>query len=314
MHADVAIGLLLAVACAAAASVSGLLKQRGAAATRPVDIRRPLASAAALFRSRLFMIGWIIAVLAWVLHAGAIALAPLALAQAVIAGGLALLGVVAERFFGFDLERRQWTGLIVVALGMALLGATAHSERNHTSYAVSAILAFEAVAIVFGGACAFGCRASRLKGRHGLLLGVAAGCLFGVGDVSIKAVTSGSYGTLGIVGPWTVLGVLAGIGAFYASARSLQTGEAISVITASAVAANLVGILAGVIVFREGLGSDPLTIIGRVVAFTLIIVAAALIPGPVRAEEAAADPARKSDREAALPKSRAVPDLAGTRS
>jgi hypothetical protein len=313
MHADVAIGLLLAVACAAAASVSGLLKQRGAAASRPVDIRRPLASAAALFRSRLFMIGWIVAVFAWVLHAGAIALAPLALAQAVIAGGLALLGLVAERFFGFELERRQWAGLIVVAFGMAVLGATAHSERNHTSYGVSAILAFETVAIVFGSACAVGCRASGLKARHGLLLGVAAGCLFGVADVSIKAVTSGSHGTLGIVGPWTVLGILAGIGAFYASARSLQTGEAISVITASAVAANLVGILGGVIVFREGLGSDPPTIIGRVVAFTLIIVAAALIPGPVRAEEAAADPVRKSDREAVPPTSRAVPDLAGTR-
>jgi len=50
MHLSVLMGLLLALACALGASVSGLWKQKGAAQTQDVDIRRPIESAVELFR------------------------------------------------------------------------------------------------------------------------------------------------------------------------------------------------------------------------------------------------------------------------
>ena len=95
MHLEVLIGLLLAVACTAGASISGLWKQKGAVQTDAVDIRHPVQSAIALFRSKWFTIGWIVAAIAWGLHVGALAMAPISLAQAVISGGLVLLGVFA---------------------------------------------------------------------------------------------------------------------------------------------------------------------------------------------------------------------------
>jgi hypothetical protein len=70
MHSRVLVGLLLALACAAGASLGGLWKQKGAVRARDVDIRHPLESAVALFRSKWFVIGWITAVLAWLLHVG----------------------------------------------------------------------------------------------------------------------------------------------------------------------------------------------------------------------------------------------------
>ncbi|HYZ27569.1 MAG TPA: hypothetical protein VE570_00820, partial [Thermoleophilaceae bacterium] len=88
MHTGVLVGVALALACAVAASLGGLWKHKGAVETRDVDIRQPLCTGAALFRSKWFLVGWIVAVVAWLLHVGALALAPLALAQAVIAGGL----------------------------------------------------------------------------------------------------------------------------------------------------------------------------------------------------------------------------------
>ena len=63
-----------------------------------------------------------------------------------------------------------------------------------------------------------------------VMLGLAAGSLFGVSDVSIKAVTSGAHGLLGVLGPWTFVGIFAGLGAFFASARSLQIGNAVATI------------------------------------------------------------------------------------
>ena len=52
-----------------------------------------------------FAIGWLVAILAWALHVGALALAPLSIVQAVLSGGLVFLAVLAERFFDFHLGR-----------------------------------------------------------------------------------------------------------------------------------------------------------------------------------------------------------------
>jgi hypothetical protein len=113
--------------------------------------------------------------------------------------------------------------------------------------------------------------------------------------VAIKALSGDlDSGPLGLLSPWSVVIVTAAVGSFYASARSLQIGEAVAVIAVTSVAANLSTILAGFAVFGDRLGSDALEVGGRIAAFGLILVGTALIPAPVRAGEAleasAADP------------------------
>ena len=100
-------GLALALGSALGTSVAFLFKQRGALLAPPVRARHPLRSAAGLFRSRWFSLGWAVAVVAWGLHVGALALAPLSVVQAVLSGGLVFLAVLAERYFGFRRSRRS---------------------------------------------------------------------------------------------------------------------------------------------------------------------------------------------------------------
>src|SRR5918995_4309466 len=143
------VGLALALASAVATSVAFLLKHRGAVLAPPVRVRHPLRSAVDLFRSRWFAVGWLVAVGAWVLHVGALALAPLSIVQAVLSGGLVFLAVLAERFFGFRLGRRQWAGVIVTAIGLAVIGLTSESgdgEPRH--YAVAALIGIECGVLV----------------------------------------------------------------------------------------------------------------------------------------------------------------------
>jgi hypothetical protein len=52
-----------------------------------------------------------VATVAFALHVAALTLAPISIGQAVLAGGLVFLAVLAERFFGFELGRRQWIGI-----------------------------------------------------------------------------------------------------------------------------------------------------------------------------------------------------------
>jgi drug/metabolite transporter (DMT)-like permease len=118
------LGLILAVASAVATNVAFLFKHRGAVLAPPIQARHPLRSAAHLFRSRWFAVGWMVAIFAWGLHVGALSLAPLSIVQAVLSGGLVFLAVLAERYFGFRLGRRQWVGVTITAVGLAVIGLT----------------------------------------------------------------------------------------------------------------------------------------------------------------------------------------------
>src|SRR5918996_3386051 len=117
-------GILLALLCALSTNLAFLFKHRGACAAPDVNARHPIKSAVGLFRSKWFAIGMLVAVGAWVFHVGALALAPLSIVQAVISGGLVLLTVLAERFFGYSVGTRQWAGVGLTALGLVLLAVT----------------------------------------------------------------------------------------------------------------------------------------------------------------------------------------------
>src|SRR6201996_5805859 len=101
------LGILLALACALTTNVGFLFKHRGACEAPAVDIRHPLKSGKALFSSKLFAVGMLIASGAWIFHVAAMAVAPLSLVQCVLAGGVVLLAVMAERSFGLGISRRQ---------------------------------------------------------------------------------------------------------------------------------------------------------------------------------------------------------------
>jgi drug/metabolite transporter (DMT)-like permease len=282
-------GLALALACAVATSVSFLLKHRGAVLAAPVEPRHPLRSAADLFRSRWFAIGWGMAVGAWGLHVGALALAPLSIVQAVLSGGLVFLAVFAERFFGFRLGRRQWAGVIVTAAGLAIIGLTSGSGADEPrDYAVAALIAIECGVLVAGIAIAAVSSHRRVSPRaQGLLLGATAGALFGVSDIAIKFLVDDiASGILELISPWTVAALIASVVAFYTSARGLQIGPGVEVIALTSIAANLVAIVGGILVFRDPVGAGTLEITARMLAFGLVVAGAALIPAPVRATDA----------------------------
>ncbi len=71
----------------------------------------------------------LIATAGWGFHVGALALAPISLVQATIAGGLVMLTVVADRFFGHDVSRREWIGVALAALGPGVPGGDARRRR-----------------------------------------------------------------------------------------------------------------------------------------------------------------------------------------
>ena len=283
----VQLGILLALVCAFFTNLAFLFKHRGACAAPDVEWKHPLRTAKNLWTSKWFAIGMGVAIFAWVFHVAAMALAPLSIVQAVISGGLVFLAVLADRVFGFNLGPRQWVGVCMTALGLALLAITLPaSEGAHSSYSHAAMISFEAGLLAVGGFIVWS-PSVRNHEHHGVFLGAAAGIMFGVSDIAIKALT-GASGIGGVlVSPWLAVTIVASVIAFYASASGLQKAEAVPVIALTSAAANVSCIAGGIIVFGDPMPADTLGIIVQALAFLMVIVASALTPGPMRAAEAA---------------------------
>jgi hypothetical protein len=286
MSLSVQIGLLLAVATALTSIFGFLYKQRGAVRAPAVDFRRPVHSSLMLFGSGWYTLGIAIAMGSWGLHAAALSLAPISLVQSVIAGGLVMLTVVADRAFGFDVTRREWISVALAAAGLAFLAATLNGagDSAHSDFEPATISLY--VAII----AAAGFAASALaRGRHhaGVLFGASAGLLWGASDVSIKG-ASDSFGdgiAAVLVNPLALTVLILSLIGLLVSAKSLQLGNAVPVIAVTSVTANTVTIAAGPIVFADPLPDHSLGLIARLLAFTLVIGAAALTPAPLRAVE-----------------------------
>jgi multidrug transporter EmrE-like cation transporter len=283
------LGILLALACALATNVGFLFKHRGACAAPAVDIRQPVRTARCLFRSRLFALGMLIATGAWIFHVGAMAMAPLSTVQAVLAGGVVLLAIMAERMFGLRISRRQWVGIALTAVGLILLGVSLPAVHGaHSRFSVPGMIVFETLLLLAGTLLIMGPRIGAPEEHHGFMLGAAAGILFGVSDVAIKAISGmvGTHGLEGVLSPWALVTVAASVAAFYASAKGLQDGDAVPVIAVTGTAANVAGIVGGIIVFGDPLSGHPLTLLAECLAFALVVFAAWLTPAPVRAGSA----------------------------
>jgi hypothetical protein len=281
------LGILLALACAFVANLGFFYKYRGANAVPKVEVRHPFRSARSLYSSKWFTLGMIIATASWGLHVAALALAPMSVIQVSLAAGMVFIAVMAERMFGFEVGRRQWIGLTLMAGGLVVLGVTLPAMHGaHSQFSLAGMIAFEAVLFGLGGLLIMGPRMGGPVEHHGVMLGAAAGILFGVSDTAIKALTgiTGAHGFMGLLlSPWLAVAVLASIVAFYASARGLQDGDAVPVIAVTGTAANIAGITGGIIVFGDPMAGSPLGITLQGLAFVLVIVASALMPAPVRA-------------------------------
>lgn len=285
------LGILLALACAFVANLGFFFKYKGANSVARVRVTHPLRSARELYSSKWFALGMLIATSSWGLHVAALSLAPMSVIQVSLAAGMVFIAVMAERLFGFKVGRRQWLGLFLTGVGLALLGFTLPAVHGaHSRFQAAPMVAFEAALFGLGALLIMGRRMGGRSEHHGVMLGAASGVLFGVSDTSIKALTgiAGAHGVLALpLSPWFGVALAASVVAFYASARGLQDGEAVPVIAVTSTAANITGIAGGIAVFGDPLAPSVAGVVLQALAFVLVVVASALMPAPVRATGAA---------------------------
>jgi len=273
------VGLALAVVAALLGNLASLLKHRGCQGTEPVRIRRPLRSARRLAASPWFAAGWVLAACAWLVHVAALSMAPISLVQAVLAGGAVTLAVMAQRFFGDPVERRQWMALVLGGAGLAMLVLTVpRFSGSHSGFSLAAILGFEGGLALIAAGLVSSHRSERFERHSNVLLAAIAGILFALAGIAIKGLTGASGVSIAVLAPWAGLILLAGILAQYTAAAALQRGGAIETIGLMGLVANAAQIVGGVLVFGDPISTHPLGLVLQGSAFAMVCASALLIP------------------------------------
>lgn len=264
MSAAIAIGLLLALASAAAINWGYVVQHGAAAALPPLSLRFPVRSLATLFRQRRWLLGFAAGVSGWLLYVAALWLAPLSLVQATAAGGIALLAM----FVGGLTERERAAVGLAVA-GLLLLAASLAGAAAPTHHGASSSVSLWIAASLVVAALAAGPWARVLAGGAGL--GIAAGVLYGAGDVGTKAALPGGARLIFV----PVLLACHGL-AFVSLQLGFQRGGALATAGLASLWTNALPIAAGTALFGE---TPPSGIRGaaRVLAFACLVAAAAFL-------------------------------------
>jgi drug/metabolite transporter (DMT)-like permease len=284
MSAGIAVAFGLAL-CSTTLTSLAYLREHDAAASMPaLSMRRPLHSLHLLLADRSWLLGFAMESSGFLLYAAALALAPLALVQSIIAGGIGLLAYLTYRLGGRrPLGSRRIAGAAISVLGLVAL-AVSLSEGTGEGHSGSTVT----VLIWLGGTAALAVGVV-LLGRR--LLGVAVanavagGLLFSIGDISTKLATQGGARLAFVV--TLILGYTLGTTLLQ---LGYQAGAALTVAGLATLLTNVLPILAGTLVLDEPVPPGALGVL-RVLAFVAVTVGAVLLARPEAQPAKVATPA-----------------------
>ena len=267
MSPTVALGLLLALASAAAINWAYVVQHGVASVLPPLTLRRPLRSLALLLRQRRWLVGFLVGIGGWGLYVGALALAPLSLVQATSAGGVGLLAALVGR-----LSRVERAAVALAIVGLLLLAGSLAGAGAPTGHGTSlAVSGWIGVSLAVS-ALAAGPGARVLAGGAGL--GLAAGVLYAAGDVGTKAALPGGGRLLFV----PVLLACHGL-AFISLQLGFQRGGALATAGLASLWTNALPIAAGTALFGEAVPAG-MRGVARVAAFVCLVAGAALLARP----------------------------------
>jgi hypothetical protein len=269
MSVSLAGGLVLALVSATAINWGYLLMHQAASALPPLSLRHPIRSIRGLFSVPRWVIGFLAGVVGWVFYVAALKLAPLSLVQAASAGGIGVLALLVARTTHVPLSRREFWGVVTAMIGLVLLGLslTGHTDSGGPGSTVAIGLWI----LVSGAAAALVAGPGSRFLASGAGLGAAAGIMYAAGDVGTKAAVFGGWRFLFV----PVLLACHGTG-FVALQFGFQRGGALATAGVATVLTNALPIVAGTVLFSEGIPSGAAGV-ARVGAFAAVVVGAALL-------------------------------------
>lgn len=223
-------------------------------------------------RDPLWLAGLLASILGFAMEAGALSVAPVVLVQPLIVAELPFALPLAAFIAGKRLGRREWTGIVLVTVGLATVVATIHpSDRSIQAGAGVWWLLFALVAVFVVVVVSATARSSALARTSGLA--AAAGATFGLLSVVTKATTQqfAAHGLWALRSwqPWALAAI--GLVGMSLAQNAYRAGPLAVSLPLLDIGEPLCGSLIAVLAFGEQLGAlGPAAVAALVVGVSCI--------------------------------------------
>jgi len=251
-----ALALVSAITFAISTSV-----QHKAAEGAPESAKGALGLVGHLLRRPAWLVGQVLAVVGFGLHALALHYGPIALVQPIVISGIVFAVPVRAAISRRLPSRREVEAVGVTALGLAVfLVASNPTEGVHAGLGTAPVL-LTLGGVLVAGACALAARLDQQPLRTAFLLGVASGVLFGLVagllKLSLQELADGGVARMLTAWPTYALVLVGGAGVLgnqlaYRAARLSASMPVLNIVD------GLVALAFGYLVFREVPRHSPL--------------------------------------------------------
>ncbi len=279
MSGTVVLGITLGLLSSVLFNVSYLIQHKALDGEGPsLEFKSaPLRSVKELFTHPMWMFGGILGLVGMAVYLVALAFAPLSLVQAFLAGGLILTVPLSAMISHHRPTKREITGaaLMTAALVLFAFGTGAEGATNDFGSAGMTALVV--------GVCLLSLMASSRGQSRGPveLVGVASGLLHGAADALqnglVGIAKAGVFGLFTSI--WLYACIAVSIAAFVLLQRAFKDGQEkpVGVIALMTASTNVTAIGAGILIFRDPLGTTPFWEVVHVLAFVLVLVSGWLL-------------------------------------
>jgi drug/metabolite transporter (DMT)-like permease len=275
----VIIGVVVSLLASVCFSTSNLLEKRAVDAMSDISVVSTRGMLAKLSRSPVWLIGFVVGVVAAGLMVLGYEFAPIAVVQTIFGAGLLLIVTASHVYLHESMDRREWIGLAVITVAVVLVSVTLTSAATPGVGGSLRSVMWASGATILVAFAAYGALERAHVGDASLRFGAASGLLYGVAALQTKSVAVLLHHD----------GIVHGVGRAFSTAypyvflvasllglivfqRGLQRSRISVLVPLTNVVASVYVVVVGMVVFDEPLPSNAVLATLRLIGFALALV------------------------------------------
>jgi drug/metabolite transporter (DMT)-like permease len=283
-------GVIFSLLASVSFSVSNLMEKTAVDRMPDISARRAGHMIQQIGRSRLWVLGFLIGVVAVVMTVVAYSLAPIVVVQTIVAAGLSLLVLGSRIYLREPIGRMEYVGLCFIIGAVVLMSLTLSSKTTSGAGNFSLEDIAVSVATVVLAALAFWVLGVLTPSDASVRFGVTSGLFYGVAALQAKGAATllQRHGILGGVphvleSPYPYVFLVTSIIGLLIFQSGLQRSRVAVIGPFSSIVASIYVVVVGMLVFHESFPHDAVHTFLRVFAFALALCGSWVFAQPLRA-------------------------------
>jgi drug/metabolite transporter (DMT)-like permease len=283
------LGVVFSFLASVSFSVSNLIEKTAVDRMPDISARQAGHMLGQIGRSRLWILGFLIGVVAVVMTVIAYSLAPIVVVQTIVAAGLSLLVLGSRLYLHEPMRRLEYVGLGFIIGAVVLMSVTLSANASSSATNSISVVITVSVATVLLAALAFWALRALAPSDASARFGVTSGLFYGVAALQAKGAATllQRHGVLGgmpraLESPYPYVFLVTSVIGLLIFQSGLQRSRVAVIGPFSSIVASIYVVVVGMLVFHESFPHDSVHTSLRILAFVFALAGSWVFAEPLR--------------------------------